>query len=167
MTLFEDMILGHYKNKRQAMSNPSVWPQINILYTKIKPNVLELKQWYNYQGEDNPYRHYHLHCEYLDEYSVITKAINQTTLEAGCNLAWGYYGGWWFGQVHEECILRDTKVISNIQFNREVYRSLDTGYNIETGKFSWGKLPEEGMFEFERLNNARTLNYTLTNNVRN
>jgi len=167
MTLFENKILGHYRNKRQAMSNPTQWPQINILYTKIKHNVLELKQWYNYQGEDNPYRHYHLHCEYENENTVFTRAINQTTHEEGCKLAWGYYNGWWFGQVHEECILRDTRVISSIQFNGEVYRSLDTGYNIETGKFSWGKMPEEGMFEFERLNNARTLNYTLTNNVRN
>jgi len=167
MTLFESMILGHYKNKKQAQSNPSVWPQINILYTKVGANVLDLKQWYNYQGEDKPYRHYNLFLEYVDEYTVFTHAINKTDAKPACDLQWGYFDGWWYGEIKDECILRDTKVISNIQFNGTVYKSLDTGYNIETGKFAWGKQPEEGMFEFVRLNNARTLDYSLTDNVRN
>ena len=167
MTLFESMILGHYLNKKQAMSNPSKWPQINILYTKVGANVLDLKQWYNYEGEDKPYRHYNIFCEYLDEHTVITHAINKADAKPACDLQWGYFDGWWYGEVKDECILRDTKVISNIQFNGNVYKSLGTGYNIETGEFAGGKQPEEGMFEFVRLNNARTLDYSLTDNVRN
>ena len=162
MTLFESMIVGHYRNKKQAQSNPTKWPQINILYTKIDDLVLELKQWYNYQGEDAPYRHYHLTLEHLDEHTVITHAHNLQTDEPGCNLHWGYFNGWWFGEVQDECVLRNTKVISNIEFDGKVYRSLDTGYYVDTGKFAWGKTPDEGMFQFDRLNNARNLNHTLT-----
>lgn len=160
-SLFEKMILGHYRNRRQAFTDPSKWPQINILYTKIGEDVLELKQWYNYESEEKPYRHYHINCEYIGGDTVITHPINQETGEPGCDLEWGYFDGWWFGQVRGECILRNTRVISEIQFDGNVYMSRDTGYDIETGKFSWGKEPEEGLFEFDRLNNGRQLDFTL------
>ena len=161
-SLYEKMILGHWRNRKQAFTDPSKWPQINVLYTKIDNNVLELKQWYNYQTEDDPYRHYHITCEYLDDHTVITHPVNQQTGTDGCTLQWGYFDGWWFGEVQDECILRNTRVVSEIQFNGVFYRSRDTGYDIETGKFQWGKEPEEGLFQFERLNNERQLDFTLT-----
>ena len=65
ITSFDNLILGHYNNKQQAYSNPTKWPQVHILYSKIKSNVLELKQWYNYEGEDKPYRHYHITINYM------------------------------------------------------------------------------------------------------
>ncbi len=161
-SLYEKMILGHWRNRNQAFTDPSKWPQINILYTKIDTDVLELKQWYNYQTEDEPYRHYHITCEYIDDVTVITHPVNQETGKPSCNLQWGYFNGWWFGEVQGECILRNTRVESEIQFNGYFYRSRDTGYDVETGEFRWGKEPEEGLFQFERLNNGRQLDFTLT-----
>ena len=107
--------------------------------TKIDTDVLELKQWYNYQTEDEPYRHYHITCEYIDDVTVITHPVNQETGKPSCNLQWGYFNGWWFGEVQGECILRNTRVESEIQFNGYFYRSRDTGYDVETGEFRWGK----------------------------
>ena len=167
MTLFERMILGHYLNKKQAQSNPTKWPTINILYTKVAPLTLEMKSWYNYQGEDNPYRHFQVDLTYENDVTVFTQSTNLLTNEPSCSWKFGYFDGWWFGELDGDCILRNTKVVSEVQFNGQIYKSLDTGYDAETGKFAWGKLPEEGMFEFVRLNNARTSDYTLTDNVRN
>ena len=93
------MILGHFRNRKQAFTNPTKWPQINVLYQKLAENTLDLKQWYNYQTEETAYRHYHLTCEYIDEHTVITSAFNIDTQTDGCQLQWGYHGGWWFGEV--------------------------------------------------------------------
>lgn len=164
-SLFESMILGQFRNRNQAFTNPTKWPQINVLYQKIADNVLDLKQWYNYQTEDTAYRHYHLSCEYLDEYTVITSAFNIDSKSDGCQLQWGYYGGWWFGEVRGDCILRNTRVKSEICFNGSLYQSRDTGIDIDTGEFRWGKEEEEGLFRFERLNTERE--YDLTNVTRN
>ena len=94
--------------------------------------------------------------------SELKIASSRADAKPACDLQWGYYDGWWFGEVKDECILRNTRVISEIQFNGVFYRSRDTGYDIETGKFQWGKEPEEGLFQFERLNNGRQLDFTLT-----
>jgi len=160
-SLFDKLILGHYTNKKQAYSNPSKWPQINILYQKIDTNTLSLKQWYKYQGEDNPYRHFHVTYEYADEFTVFTQSYNVLTDEKSCDWQFGYFGGWWFGEIKGDCILRNTRVVSEVQFNGETYMSRDTGYDLETGKFAWGKEEHEGMFQFERLNNGRQLDLTL------
>lgn len=162
-SLFDKLILGHYNNKKQAYSNPTRWPQINILYTKIDENVLDLKQWYNYQGESNPYRHFHVTYEHLDPVTVYTSSVNVLTGEESCKWQFGYFDGWWFGEIREECILRNTRVVSEVQFNGTVYMSRDTGYDLETGKFAWGKEEHEGMFRFERLNNQRKLDLTQYN----
>ena len=42
---------------------------------------------------------------------------------------------------------------------------IDTGIDIDTGEFRWGKEEEEGLFRFERLNTERE--YDLTNVTRN
>ena len=159
-SLYDKLKLGHYENKKQAYSNPTKWPWVNILYTKIKPDVLELKQWYNYDGEEKPYRHYHITFRYEYEDTVFTKAHNLLTDKEGCEMQWGYFAGTWYGEIKGECIVRDTKVVSAVEFDGTNYRSIDTGYNIETGKFSWGKEPSEGFFTFTKLNNSRILDVT-------
>ena len=159
-SLYDKLILGHYENKKQAYSNPTKWPWVNILYTKIKPDVLELKQWYNYDGEEKPYRHYHITFRHEDQVTVFTKAHNLLTDKEGCEMQWGYFAGTWYGEIKDECIVRDTKVVSAVEFDGTNYRSIDTGYNIETGKFSWGKEPSEGFFTFTKLNNSRILDVT-------
>ena len=165
ITSFDNLILGHYNNKQQAYSNPTKWPQVHILYSKIKSNVLELKQWYNYEGEDKPYRHYHITINYQTHDTAYTRAHNLLTDTPGCEMQWGYFGTWWFGSVKGECIVPkpdgDTYVVSDIQFDGDMYMSRDTGYYCRNDKFAWGKEEGEGMFTFTRLNNGRKLDYTL------
>jgi len=146
---FDKMIVGHYLNRMQAFTEPSRWPQINVRYTKLEDNLLDLKQWYEYQTEDESYRHYHIKYEYIDDKTVITDPVNQDTGESSCILQWSYSDGWWTGTVRDECIIRNNRVLSFIQFNGKEYRSLDTGYDVDTGDFVWGTEPGEGLFEFE------------------
>ena len=48
-------VVGHYRNQRQAFSNPSTWPQIDIRIIEPNHGTLEVKSWYKYKGEDKPY----------------------------------------------------------------------------------------------------------------
>ena len=149
---FGEMIVGHCLNRKQAFENPSRWPQINILYTKLDDNILELKQWYNYQTENDSYRHYHITYEYIDDVTVITHPVNQETGKPSCILEWKYNDDdWWTGLIKDECIINNIRIESFIQFNGVSYRSIDTGYDVDTGNFVWGTKPGEGLFEFERL----------------
>ena len=42
-------------------------------------------------------------------------------------------------------------MVSKIRFNGQEYRAIDTGYDLETGAFRWGKEETEGEFLFTRL----------------
>ena len=94
---------------------------------------------------------YHITYEYTNDTTVITHPINQETGNPSCILEWKYDGNWWTGSVKGECIINNARVESFIQFNGSLYRSLDTGYNVDTGDFVWGTEPGNGLFEFERL----------------
>ena len=45
--------------------------------------------WYNYDGEEKPYRHYHITFRHHDQVTVFTKAHNLLTDKEGCEMQWG------------------------------------------------------------------------------
>ena len=150
MNSFEELIQGHYRNQRQAMSNPAKWPQIDIRIEVIGDHLLEVKSWYKYLSEKTPYIHRHTKWEYLSP-TVVSFSESQNLLypEVGsCPYIWTWDGEWWNGTTKGECISKGARVISNTRFSGKEYRSLDTGYDLETKEFKWGKLPTDGEFEF-------------------
>ena len=102
--LFNDVV-GHYRNRNQAFSNPSTWPQIDIRIIEPSYGILLAKSWYKYRGEDNPYNY----------------------IQCGA------------------------RMVSKIRFNGKEYRAIDTGYDLETGEFRWGKEESEGEFIFQQI----------------
>lgn len=151
MNNFEYLIQGHYRNQRQAMSNPAKWPQIDIRITKTGTGLLESKSWYKYKGEKNPYKHFEHQWKYLDADLVLFTTRNLLYDAESCPYLWRWDGNWWNGTTHGECIHKDTKVVSKARFNGQEYRSIDTGYDIDTGEFRFGKDPSEGEFLFVRI----------------
>jgi hypothetical protein len=151
MNSFEELIVGHYRNQRQAMSNPAKWPQIDIRIISVGYGLLESKSWYKYKGEKNSYKHFQHHWEYITD-DVVTFTTKNLLYEAdSCPYIWKWDGEWWRGTTEGECIHKDTRVISRARFNGDEYRSLDTGYDIDTNTFKWGKEPTDGEFEFVRI----------------
>ena len=148
--LFNEVV-GHYRNRNQAFSNPSQWPQIDIRITEPEYGRLHVKSWYKYKGEDTPYNHIEYQWAKMDENIVYTKTTNLITNTPSCPFIWHWDGVWWNGNLDGECIQGDTKMDSRIRFDGLKYRAIDTGYDVKTGDFRWGKPPEEGEFLFERL----------------
>lgn len=133
------------------MSNPAKWPQIDIRITKIGKGLLESKSWYKYRSEKNPYKHSQHVWEYTSENTVVFITKDLLFDKETCPYIWTWDGQWWNGTTHGECIHDTVRVESKARFNGQEYRSLDTGYDIETNSFLWGKDPAEGEFMFVRI----------------
>ena len=144
-------VVGHYRNRDQAFSNPSQWPQIDIRITEPSYGIILAKSWYKYKGEDDPYNYIHYNWERMDENIIYTKTHNIITDTPSCPFIWTWDGVWWCGNNDGECIQGNTRMVSKIRFNGDEYRAIDTGYDLETGKFRWGKEEAEGEFRFTRL----------------
>ena len=144
-------VVGHYRNRDQAFSNPSQWPQIDIRITEPSYGIILAKSWYKYKGEDDPYNYIQYNWERMDENIIYTKTHNINTDTPSCPFIWTWDGVWWCCNNDGECIQGNTRMVSKIRFNGEEYRAIDTGYDLETGKFRWGKEEAEGEFRFTRL----------------
>ena len=144
-------VVGHYRNRDQAFSNPSQWPQIDIRITEPSYCIILAKSWYKYKGEDDPYNYIQYNWERMDENIIYTKTHNIITDTPSCPFIWTWDGVWWCGNNDGECIQGNTRMVSKIRFNGDEYRAIDTGYDLETGKFRWGKEEAEGEFRFTRL----------------
>jgi hypothetical protein len=151
MNSFEELIQGHYRNQRQAMSNPAKWPQIDIRIISIGYGLLESKSWYKYKGEKNPYKHSQHSWEYTSENTVVFTTKDLLKEKEVCPYIWTWDGEWWNGTTNGDCIHGNARVESKARFNGQEYRSLDTGFDIETNHFLWGKDPSEGEFQFVRI----------------
>ena len=147
--LFNDVV-GHYRNRNQAFSNPSTWPQIDIRIIEPSYGILLAKSWYKYRGEDDPYNYIQYDWQRMDENIVYTKTTNLITNTPSCPFIWNWDGTWWNGNTDGECIQGGTRMVSKIRFNGKEYRAIDTGYDLETGEFRWGKEESEGEFIFQR-----------------
>ena len=148
--LFNDVV-GHYRNRDQAYSNPSQWPQIDIRISEPSYGIILAKSWYKYKGEEDPYNYIQYDWQRMDENIVYTKTTNLITNTPSCPFIWNWDGVWWNGNPDGECIQGNTRMVSKIRFNGNEYRAIDTGYDLETGKFRWGKEESEGEFLFKRL----------------
>lgn len=151
MNSFEELILGHYRNQIQAMSNPAKWPQIDLRITKVGEKKLQSKSWYKYRSEANAYKHSEHTWEYTSDTTVVFITKDLLFERDVCPYIWTWDGEWWNGTTHGDCIHDNVQVFSKARFNGEEYRAIDTGVDIETGDFKWGKDFSEGEFMFKRI----------------
>jgi len=148
---FEDLLYGHYRNQRQAQSNPSQWPQIDIRIWKTQSGVYESKSWYKYKGEKEPYNWLRYHIVSETEDTVKTEIFNYISREDSCPFIWTWDGKWWTGIPDGFCQVGKYLIKSRIRFNGLDYRSLDQGWDTESDKQAWGKPDSEGEFQFVLL----------------
>ena len=53
---FCDKLEGFYDNWNQASRDPARWAHCKLKWQRIGENEFTSKQWYQYMGEENPYR---------------------------------------------------------------------------------------------------------------
>jgi len=153
MNNFKKLIVGNYCNREQAISNPSLWPMMNIKIWVTGDNTFESKSWYNYRGEENSYNWLRYTIVESTENLVRTEIFSVTKDKETCPFVWtwDWNTGWWVGTTGDDCVVRNVKLTSTIRFNGYQYRSIDTGIDLETNKLKWGKYAEDGEFAFVEI----------------
>ena len=137
-TDFCDDLEGFYDNWNQASRDPARWAHCKMRWESIGENELKSKQWYQYMGEENPYRQrWHRVVEDDDFIIVENWSPNWTEHEPCCDMKFSYKNDWWVGKVKTDaCIIRGGVVKSLVEFNGSEYKSRDQGWR--EGKVIWG-----------------------------
>ena len=151
MNNFKKLVVGNYCNREQAISNPSLWPMMNLKVWITGENTFESKSWYNYLGESETYNWLRYTITESNETFVRTEIFSITQNKESCPFVWNWSDGWWHGTTEGECILRNIRLISNIRFNGFQYKSIETGIDLDTNKLKWGKYPDDGEFAFVEI----------------
>jgi len=151
--MFEEQLIGHYKNTKQAYSNPSLWPHINLLFEiEEEGKVFTSKSWYDYQGAHKPYRHARHTWHHIHKDIVKIHTYDLIKDREGCPYLFVKMdGGTWWGETEGPCMHNKILVTSVARFNGEDYWALDNGRD-KTGKLIWGTPDHQGEYHFKKVN---------------
>ena len=149
---FENDLLGHYTNKRQAQSYPTDWAYIHVLFEKLPNGKIESWSWHDYLGKKKAYRR-SIHKLIESDDHIVLRTYNRESEVKYCDLIFEYKNGWWESR-YNKCVIpeKNMHLETYIKFNGSEYFSRDAAFNIETGDFLWGKKKEQGEFHFIKLN---------------
>lgn len=143
---FISKLQGKYNNWKQAASSPRDHSHVHAVWENLKDNKMSIKQWYDYEGENNPYRfRYHKVIEQDGSIIVENWGTNwnyNPTFDMRFTSIDGFYKG---VLMYGNPIIRETTLKSFVEFNGEIYKSMDQGWKDD--KLEWGSLT---MYEFNK-----------------
>ena len=146
---------GEWNNQRQAFENPTRFAMIEVIHEKIGESSFSIKQ--QYMIDQVPYRQSVIEVVQLDELNLILKNYREDLTEVpGCDIILTYspesseFSG---GIVGNSCNVFwngfETFLSSQCILSEGLYRVVDKGMSVETGKQIWGS--EHGFFEFRKV----------------
>ena len=138
---FIEKLRGKYNNWLQAASSPRDYSHVHIIWKQIGPNELTIKQWYDHEGESNPYRtrwHKVLTNETQDAIIIENWEENWKQHHEEYDMLFTKVNNFYKGKlIHENPIVRgDTILKSFVEFNGDKYRSMDQGWR--GNELIWG-----------------------------
>jgi len=130
---------GKYNNLKQAQDSPRDHSYVHILWKQIGEKELTIKQWYDYEGEQKPYR---ARCHKVlqkDDVIIVenwgTDWTHSPAFDMKFTLIDTFYKG---GLIYPDPIIRETILKSFVEFDGYTYRSMDQGWKND--KLEWGSL---------------------------
>ena len=164
---FHQVFAGVWDNKTQAFSNPSLFARVRV---RIEPEAIyqdriwyRQSQAYNYNLQ-NPYRVRLLEVVTTDESRFLVirhyKPEEEINYLEGCNMnvvqveesKSEFYGAIASNSCKVQKKGKETCLRSELYVNTNEMRTLDQGFDTETGKLVWGS--RHGHFIFHRIKNA-------------
>jgi hypothetical protein len=144
---FKQKILGLYHNRIQAYTYPRDWAHIFIEFSELDKNKLFSKSWYAIESSFDPYKEVILNLYELD-HKVLVKTYDKNNSPL-FDIEFDYVDGYWIGENDRgEIVDKNIYISTNVKFDGKNYFSRDSGHDIATGEFLWGKMKNEGMFHF-------------------
>ena len=144
---FKNKLLGIYHNRIQAYNYPRDWAYIFIEFTQLNNSNVLSKSWYAIEGYGNPYKEVVLSF-YENDDSIIVKTWDKNDNPL-FDVEFNYLDGYWIGE-NDRCEMENKNhyISTSVKFDGKNYFSRDSGHDILTDEFLWGKRKSEGMFHF-------------------
>jgi len=139
---FISKLKGKYNNWKQASENPRDHAYVHIIWKQIGSNEITIKQWYDYEGEQKPYRtrwHKILTDETNDAIIVQNWEANWAKHHEEYDMRFRFIDNFYKGElIHKDPIVRDSILKSFVEFDGYTYRSMDQGW--KDNQLVWGSL---------------------------
>lgn len=132
---FLSFLLGRYHNRDQAFVNPSKFAYIHCYWEQVGENEIHSKHWYNYAGEDAPYREKYHRLE-ISGNNIIVRNYDANWEKYPCDMIFSRTSTSWEGTNHEECILYDARMETKMTLTGNQVLCYDAG--IKNGEIVWG-----------------------------
>lgn len=132
---FLSFLLGRYHNRDQAFVNPSKFAYIHCYWEKIGVEELHSKHWYNYAGEDAPYREKFHRIETLGD-NIIVRNFDIDWNKHPSDIIFEKREFTWEGKNLGECIIYDAVLESKMTLTGKEVICYDAG--IKDDKVVWG-----------------------------
>jgi len=142
---FLSFLLCRFNNQNQAFSDPCRFAHICGYWEQIGQNQFHSKHWYNYQGEDTPYREKY-HCIEVVNDFILVKNYTMNWEKYPCDMLFAYVDTLWEGVNYGECIVNDAKLESRITLTKDKILCYDAG--VKDDKIVWGG---RDMYVFDKL----------------
>ena len=144
---FCDTLEGLYDNWKQASNDPGTYSHCHLHWKRIGDNELTSKQWYEFEGEDKPYRNrWHRVIIRNDTLVVENWSPQWEDHNPCCDMLFFAVEDYYTGIVSTfDCIVNGGMVKSMVEFDGKTYRSKDQGW--KDGEVVWGS---DLVYEFEK-----------------
>lgn len=132
---FLSFLLGQYHNRNQAFANPSKFAYIHCYWKQLEENKFHSKHWYNYAGEDAPYREKY-HMLKVNNSNIIVENYDTNWQKYPCDMIFSRNTSTWEGSNYGECILHNAQLESKVTLTGNQALCYDAG--IRDNKIVWG-----------------------------
>tara|TARA_B100001094_G_scaffold327296_1_gene385156 strand:+ start:19077 stop:19529 length:453 start_codon:yes stop_codon:yes gene_type:complete len=142
--MIDDFIVklkGKYNNWLQAASSPRDYSHVHIIWDQIGDNELTIKQWYDHEGESNPYRtRWHKILENQNSIIVENWEENWKEHHNQYDMMFTLNNNFYKGKlIHENPTVRENTILKSfVEFNGDKYRSRDQGWR--GNELIWGSM---------------------------
>ena len=143
MDQFSNMLVHHWHNLKQAQLAPASFAYVHYLWY-WEDGVLHTKQWYDYQGQSQPYRA-RTHKLIETETSIILETYNGD--EKSADTIWTQTPDGWVGQTEKGWISKEgVEIDTQAKLTKDEFITSDKGR--KDGQLLWGS--EKGPFRFTK-----------------
>ena len=142
---FVGYLLGRYTNRDQAFYQPSKYAYIWGVYEQVSPTDIKSKWWYNYAGEDAPYREGYQRIVVSGNYITLENYTPQWEEKITGGIIFTKRGTQYEGTNADDCFKYESRLESKMILTGNEILCYDAG--VKEGKIVWGG---KDMYEFKR-----------------
>lgn len=143
---FMSYLLGRYTNRDQAFYQPSKFAYIWGVYEQVSPTDIKSRWWYNYAGEDAPYREGYQRAVVSGNYITLENYTPEWEEKIAGGIVFTKKGTQYEGTNADECIKYESRLESKMILTGNEILCYDAG--VKNGEIVWGG---KDLYTFKRV----------------